>query len=122
TAPCGRRVRLAVKGHVEGNDVKVFCEFLVRQQMTPLPAVRARSVQADQRNALAVLLEIDAVRLTADLDMDVAAGHRFDVAAHAATSAYCRGRASTSLKYCRFARKGCRSPSRAASPRWGRAS
>src|SRR5262249_27352636 len=122
-APACRRVRLAVEGHVEGDDAKVPCQLFVGKQMAPLPRIRARPVQANQRNALAILLEIDAVHLAADLDVNVAADRRLDVTghagiiAHAATLAYCRGNASTSLKYCRLAMKGCRSPSSAASPR-----
>src|SRR5215471_5926787 len=56
----------------------------------------------------------------ADLDVDVAADHRLNVTsmtAHAATFAYCRGSASTSLKYCRLTMKGWMSPSSTASPR-----
>src|SRR4051794_31715673 len=109
-------------GHIEGDDAKVFGEFLVGQQVAPLPRVGARGVQAHQRNACTVFLEIDPMRLAADLDMDVATDDRLDIAigttAHADTVAKCgRGNASTSLKYCKFAMKGCRSPSSTASPR-----
>ena len=64
--------------HVEGDDAKIPRELFIGQQMPPLPAIGARGVQADQRNARAVLLEIDAVHLAADLDVDVAADHRLD--------------------------------------------
>src|SRR3979490_1467452 len=86
--------------------------------MPPLPSVRARRVQAHQRYARAVFLEIDAMHLTIDFNVDVAAEHRFDVAGHAGTTECCnRGSASTSLKYCTCAMNGCRSPSRTACSR-----
>src|SRR5882724_7950081 len=83
--------------------------------MAPLPSVRARGMQAHQRYAGAAFLEIDPVHLAVDLDMDVAADHRLDGAVHCGTPERCgRGSASTSLKYCRCAMNGCRSPSRTA--------
>src|SRR6266567_1852127 len=87
------------------------------------PSVRACRVQAHQRYARAVFLEIDAMHLTIDFNVDVAAEHRFDIAGHAGTTECCnRGSASTSLKYCRCVMNGCRSPSSVASSRLGNAS
>jgi hypothetical protein len=50
--------------------------------MPPLPPVGARGVQTYQRDARTVLLEIDAVRLAADVDVDIAADDRLDMTAH----------------------------------------
>src|SRR5260370_22731990 len=84
--------------------------------MPALPSVGACGVQAHQRYARAAFLEIDAMHLTIDLDMDIAADHRLDIASHVGTAERCsRGSASTSLKYCRCAMNGCRSPSTVAS-------
>ena len=105
-------------GHVEGDDAEISCELFVAKQMPPLPVVRARGVQAHHRDSRAAFLEIDAVHLAVDIDMDVTADQRLDIAVHdAAMTKFCRGNASTSLKYCRLAMKGCRSPSSTASPR-----
>ena len=68
-----------MKRHVERDDAETLRELLVREQMPPLPCVGARGVQADQRNAGAVFLEIDAMGFAADFDMDVAADYRLDV-------------------------------------------
>src|SRR5205085_8362677 len=85
--------------------------------------VRACGVQAHQRNAGAVLLEIDPMHLAADLDVDIAADDRLDRAVHDTTAAWwSRGSASTSLKYCRCAMNGCRSPSSTACLRLVKAS
>src|SRR6267154_2371719 len=105
-------------GHVERNNAECFRKLLVGEQMPPLPSVRACRVQTHQRYARAVFLEIDAMHLTIDFNVDVAAEHRFDVAGYAGTTECCnRGSASTSLKYCRCAMYGCRSPSSVASSR-----
>ena len=61
---------------------KFFANSSSREQMPPLPCIGARGVQAHQRNARAVFLEIDAMRLAIDLDMDVAADDRLDIAGH----------------------------------------
>ena len=81
--PARRRIGFAMPGHVEGDDAEVLRKLLVGKQMPPLPSIGARGVQAHQRNARAVFLEIDAVHLAADIDMDVAADHRLDMAGHA---------------------------------------
>src|SRR6266702_4127934 len=104
--------------HVERNYAECFRKLLVGEQMPPLPSVRACRVQAHQRYARAVFLEMNAMHLTIDFNVDVAAEHRFDVAGHAGTTECCnRGSASTSLKYCRCVMNGCRSPSSVASSR-----
>src|SRR6266704_3650211 len=104
--------------HVERTYAECFRKLLVGEQMPPLPSVRACRVQAHQRYARAVFLEIDAMHLTIDFNVDVAAEHRFDIAGHAGTTECCnRGSASTSLKYCRCVMNGCRSPSSVASSR-----
>src|ERR1700730_15610693 len=108
---------------VEGNDAKCFRELVVCQQMPPLPSVGACGVQAHQRYARAAFLEIDAMHLTIDLDMDITADHRLDMAGHVGTAErLSRGSASTSLKYCRCAMNGCRSPSSVACSRLVKAS
>lgn len=58
-------------GHVKGDDAKVLCKLLIGKKMSPLPAVGAGGVQADQRNARAAFLEIDAMHLAIDIDMNV---------------------------------------------------
>ena len=86
--------------------------------MPPLPVIGAGGVQADQRDAGAILLEIDAMKLAVDIDIHVATDDRFYHDVHDTTVAKSRrGSASTSLKYCRFVMNGCRSPSSMASPR-----
>src|SRR5882672_6543752 len=109
TVPVRRRIGFAVPGHVEGDDAEILRERFIGEQMPPLPSVRARGVQAHQRNAGAIFLEVDAVHLAIDIDMDVTADQRLDIAVHdATTTKFCRGSASTSLKYCRLAMNGCR--------------
>ena len=80
-------------GKIESDDPKILRELGIGKQMTPLPCIGARSVQAHQRNglvvALVVFLEIDPMRLAADVNMDIAANHRFDRAAHHAATAKC---------------------------------
>ena len=87
--PAGRRIGLAVKRHVEGNDAEILRILLVREQIPPLPCVGARGVQADQRNAGAVFLEIDAMRFAFYFDMDVTADYRIDGAVHDVTATNC---------------------------------
>src|SRR3954452_5625502 len=112
--PAFRRVGLAVPWHVEGDDSKISRKARIRQQMPPLPRIRARRVQTHQRNAGTVLLEIDAIDRALYGDMNVAADNWLDQTGHCAFTL--RGSASTSLKYCRWVMNGNRSPSRTASP------
>src|SRR3954469_10117942 len=73
-------------------------------------------MQTYQGNSAAVLLEVNAVDLVFDLDVDVAADDGLDKSGHVVAPALPRGNASTSLKNCRWLMKGNRSPSRIASP------
>ena len=82
--PARRRRRLAVPGHVEGNDAMFCGDARVVHQAAILPPVAARGVQAQQRRALARLLDIDAVRPAEQIEMHVAAGDRLEPRAHAA--------------------------------------
>jgi hypothetical protein len=86
-APAHRRIRLAMPGQVEGYDTEIFRKLCVSEQMPPLPPVRARGVQTHQRNARTILLEIDAVHLATDVDMDIATDDRLDVTTHDGTTA-----------------------------------
>ena len=61
-----------------------------------LPPVAAGGVQAQQRRALARLLDIDAMRPAEQIEMHVAADDRLEPRAHAAAPA--RSLASASLK------------------------
>src|ERR1700730_79780 len=70
--PLRRWIRFAMPGHVEGDDAEILRKLPISEQMPPLPPVRACRVQAHQRNTGAILLEIDAMRLAADLDVDIA--------------------------------------------------
>ena len=72
---------------LEGDDAEVLRKLPISEQMPPLPPVRAGGVQAHQRNARSVLLEIDPVHVTADVDMDIAADHWLDLPVHAAAFA-----------------------------------
>src|SRR5216684_6612853 len=103
-------------GHIKRDDAESSCELFIGKQMPPLPPVRARGVQTHQRDARAAFLEINPMHFAFDRDMDVATDHRLDGAGHDAIPVRCsRGSASTSLKYCRCAMNGCRSPSSVAS-------
>ena len=77
----GRR-RLAVPRHVEGQHPEALRDLGVGQQMAVLPVVGAGGVQADQRDPLAGLLEVEAVRDAVDLHPQVAADHRLERGRH----------------------------------------
>ena len=97
--PAGGRRGLAVPGHVEGDDAEIVGDALVVHQPAILAAVGAGGVQAEQRNALAGLLDIKPVRLAEQIEMQIAAGNRFEARAHRGPlSASLRGAAITSLK------------------------
>jgi hypothetical protein len=51
-------------------------ELVIHEQMSPLPRIGAGGVEADQWNAAAVFLEVDAVDLSIDFDVDVAPDDR----------------------------------------------
>ena len=55
-------------GQVEGDDAEAIRHLLVVEQVTVLPAVGARRMQAQQRNAAARLLDEDAVLDAIDPD------------------------------------------------------
>ena len=67
--PAGRRRRLAVPGHVEGDDAEVRRDARIVHQAAILPRVGAGGVQAEKRNALAGLLDIEPVRLAEQIEM-----------------------------------------------------
>ena len=95
--PARRRRRLAVPGHVEGDDAVAAGDAFVVHQRAVLPAVGAGGVQAQQRRARARLLEIDAVRPSEQIEMHVAADDRLECRGHA-TAPPARSFASASLK------------------------
>ena len=95
----------------------------IGQQMAVLAVVGAGGVQADQRDALAGLLEIDAVRRRRRSPA-AGSGRPWDRARAPWLSSPPAGgaaAASRSLKYCRFCSSGRRSPSIEATPRLVRA-
>ena len=79
----GRR-RLAVPRHVEHDDAVVVGDALVVEQAAILPAVGAGGVQAEQRNALAGLLDVEPVRAAEQIEVQIAAGDRLEARAHCA--------------------------------------
>ena len=66
-------------------------------QAAILPPVGAGGVQAEQRRALARLLDIDAVRPAGQLEMHITTDDRFEIGAHAGTPSR-RSLPSASLK------------------------
>ena len=103
--PARRRRGLAVPRQVEGDDAEAGQRLGIVHEAAILPAIRAGRVQANQRDAFARLLDVDAVRLAGDVDAQVAAdgglergvcgAHRAPPAVFGATA---RGSASRSLK------------------------
>ena len=71
--------------HVEHDDAVVFRDARIVEQAAILPPVGAGGVQAEQRNALACLLDIEAVRAAEQVEMQIAADGRFETRAHAAS-------------------------------------
>ncbi len=67
-----RRQRLAVERQVVGDQAEMIGDLAALEEMPPLRAVRARGVLQQHRDARARFLEIDAVVLTVDVEMDVA--------------------------------------------------
>ena len=74
--PARRRRGFAVPGHVEGDDAMLCRHPRIVHQAAILPAVAAGGVQAQQRRALARLLDIDAMRPAEQIEMHVAADDR----------------------------------------------
>ena len=94
--PAGRRRRLAVPGHVEGDDAVVRGDARIVHQAAILPRVGAGGVQAEQGDALARLLDIEPLRLSEQLAVQITTDDGFVTRAHRAASL--RGLAMTSLK------------------------
>src|SRR5262249_7920100 len=117
-----RRRRLAMPGQVEREDAKVIDDRPIVHHVAELASVGPGGVQADQRNPLPRLLEIQAMRPPDDRDIGVAADNRLEHRGHQRPpSARRRGAASMSLKYRRFAISGWKWPSMRNWPRLARA-
>src|SRR5690606_7341653 len=97
-------------GQVEGDHPVVLKDGAVIEQGTVLATVAAGGVQAQQGNALARFLDIQAVGLAQQLEAQVAADDGFDMDAHSDSSVW-RRVSSSALKYSKLAIKGCWSPS-----------
>src|SRR5215468_6358658 len=100
----------AVPGHIEGEHAKMACDVLVQHQVAELTAVGAGGVQADERDAFARFLEIEPVRTPVQIELHVPADNRLENHDRCSDESR-RGNASTSLRYCRLAISGWRSPS-----------
>ena len=86
-------------GQVEGDDTKPLQDLAVVEQRPVLAAVGTGRVQAQQRYALAGLLDIEPVGLAADGEVQIAADDGFEPGlAHPALPTLERGSASRSLK------------------------
>jgi hypothetical protein len=92
-------------GHVEGDHAVARGDAGIVHQRPVLPPVGAGGVEAEQRRALAGLLDIDPVRPPEQIKMHVAAGDRLESGPHGNALArladdVCCGRslASASLK------------------------
>jgi hypothetical protein len=92
--PTGRRRGLAVPRHVEGDNAKTPRDRRIVEHRPVLTAVGAGGVQAEKRDALARLLEVQAVLAAAELDARITADDRLELHADL-------GAASTSLRYSR---------------------
>jgi hypothetical protein len=66
-------------GHVEGQHAEVARDHAVVEEMAILLSVGARGVEADERDALAGLLEVDAMRAPAQGQRQVAADDGLEV-------------------------------------------
>src|SRR5262245_46589448 len=96
--PAWRRRGLAMPGHVEGDDAKLSEDLAVIEDSAVLPAVGTGRVQAEERDAIACLLHIEAVRLAADRHVQKARYNGLEPGlAHWALPALGRGSASRSL-------------------------
>src|SRR5712671_5034509 len=76
--PARRRRRLAVPGHVEGDDAVAARDALIVHQRAVLTTVGTGGVQTQQWGALAGLLDIDAMLAPEQIKMHVAADDRLD--------------------------------------------
>jgi len=82
-----RRIGFAVPGHIEAMMRKFLANSSSASRCRHLPPVGASGVQAHQRDAGAIFLEIDAMHCAVDLDMHVAADDRLDMTGHDAGTA-----------------------------------
>src|SRR5262249_27295055 len=109
--PAGRWRGLAMPGQIKSDDAEALGEGVVIHQAAVLAPIRARRMQAQQRNALARLLDIDAMRRTGDLEVEIAPNRwleaRTALGIHHTPATAARGSASSSLKKRRLAMKGC---------------
>ena len=69
----GRRHRFGVVGQVVRDHAEVALQLGVFEQMTPLPAIRARGMLQQQRNSAPRFLEVDAILDAVNAYIDVAA-------------------------------------------------
>ena len=77
----GRR-GFPVPRHVEHDDAIVVGDALVVEQPAILPSVGARGVQAKQRNALARLLDVEPVRPSEQVEVEIAPDDELEAGAH----------------------------------------
>src|SRR6267142_442853 len=104
-----RRKRLAVPGHVEGNEAPMRGKCLVVQHETPLPRVCSGRVEQQNRVTRPGLLKIEALVRAFDIEADISSQDGFDGARHAPASI--RPSAMNSLKKRRFFTNARMSPS-----------
>ena len=117
--PADRRWRLAAPWQVEGEHAETVGDRRVGHQMAKLTGVAAGGVQADQRDAAAGFLEIQAHRPALPGGPQIAPDDRFELRAHRPLPSFgnrvaSRGKAIISLKYLKFDMNGSKSPSRTA--------
>jgi hypothetical protein len=84
--PAGGRRGFAVPRHVEGDDAKAAGDAGAVHQPAILPPIRAGGVQADERDSLARLFEIEAVMPAGVIEMQIAPGDWLDRGAHRGAS------------------------------------
>ena len=77
----GRR-RLAVPGQVEGDDAERIGDRRIGHHVPELAAVGARRMQANQRDALSRLLEVEAMRPALQRHMEIAPDDRIEPRGH----------------------------------------
>ena len=77
----GRR-RLAVPGQVEGDDAERIGDRRIRHHVPELAAVGPRRMQANERDALSRLLEVEAMRPALQRHMEIAPDDRIEPRGH----------------------------------------
>src|SRR5260370_1077356 len=85
--PARRRRRLAMPGHVEGDDAVAARDALIVHQRTVLTTVGTGGVQTQQWGALAGLLDIDAMLSPEQIQMHVPAHDGLESPGHSASPA-----------------------------------